>query len=429
MRVKPYKGKDKFIFFSYSHKDIGEVLEIIGHLQRNGYNVWFDEGIDPGTEWDDNIALHIELCSYYIAYVTNNYVDSQNCRDELNYARDLEKDRLMIYGEDADLPRGMKMRMNRLQAICKYRYRDQEDFYEKLYNTHGLEACRNKTEEQPAVEEVAESTAEEKEKAILSLKERLRDLLGDAQSDNAGADTTKKIDKFYKQYRKNEEFQRKLDEEYEKLKRGADSSISGNETDEDIEVGDCVLFGSYKQDNAASNGKEDIEWLVLARSGSNVLVVSKYALDNQPYNAMLTYTTWETSTIRKWLNSDFFNTAFTDEEKSMIRSVAVSADKNPACNTPQGNDTTDKVFLLSIAEANKYFSTDDDRQCQGTAYCYEKGASKDDNGNCWWWLRSSGVTSHHAADVDYDGSVYDHGDFVNNTYGAVRPAIWINLDA
>ena len=386
MRVKPYKGKDKFIFFSYSHKDIKEVLEIIGHLQRNGYNVWFDEGIDPGTEWDDNIALHIELCSYYIAYVTTNFVDSQNCRDELNYARDLEKDRLMIYGEDVDLPRGMKMRMNRLQAIYKYRYRDQEDFYEKLYNAQGLEACRNKTEEHPAVEEVVESTAEEKEKAILSLKERLRDLLGDYQNDDA-------------------------------------------ETDDDIEVGDCVLFGSYKQDNAASNGKEDIAWLVLARSGSNVLVASKYALDNQPYNTAYCDVAWETSTIRKWLNSDFFNTAFTEEEKRMIRSVAVSADKNPAYDTPQGNNTTDKVFLLSITEANKYFSTDDARQCQGTAYCYEKGASKDGIGNCWWWLRSPGVTSYHAADVDYDGSIYVHGDFVNNTYGAVRPAIWINLDA
>ena len=142
MLEKPYKGDENYIFISYAHKDIQEVQSFIEQLQFNGYNVWYDEGIDPGTEWDENIASHIRTCSYFIAYVTNNYVQSQNCRDELNYARDLDKERLIVYGEDVELPEGMKMRMNRLQAIFKYKYKNENDFYTKVFDTQGLDACR-----------------------------------------------------------------------------------------------------------------------------------------------------------------------------------------------------------------------------------------------------------------------------------------------
>ena len=68
MAAKPYKGNDNYIFISYAHKDIEEVLSFIERLQAEGFNVWFDEGIDPGTEWDDNIASHIEGCSFFVAF-------------------------------------------------------------------------------------------------------------------------------------------------------------------------------------------------------------------------------------------------------------------------------------------------------------------------------------------------------------------------
>ena len=140
--VRPYKGNDAYIFFSYSHKDTKEVLEVIGQLQASGYKVWFDEGITPGSEWDENIAHHIDASAYFIGYITKNYVDSQNCRDELNYARDLDKDRLLVYGEEVVLPKGMQMRMNRLQAIHRSRYPEPESFYEKLFNADGIEKCK-----------------------------------------------------------------------------------------------------------------------------------------------------------------------------------------------------------------------------------------------------------------------------------------------
>ena len=192
-------------------------------------------------------------------------------------------------------------------------------------------------------------------------------------------------------------------------------------------VGDIVYFGTYEQDNDTSNGKEDIEWLVLAKKGNRILVISDKALDRQPYNSSRTRVTWETCTLRKWLNNDFINAAFSAEERAKIPTVTVSADKNPSYSTSPGNNTTDKVFLLSITEVNKYFSSDSAWQCRGTAYCYAQGAYKAGNGNCWWWLRSPGYTQSSAANV-YDGG--DVNEIGNNVFldNAVRPAMWISID-
>ena len=193
-------------------------------------------------------------------------------------------------------------------------------------------------------------------------------------------------------------------------------------------VGDIVYFGTYEQDNDTSNGKEDIEWLVLAKKGNRILVISDKALDRQPYNSSRTRVTWETCTLRKWLNNDFINAAFSAEERAKIPTVTVSADKNPSYSTSPGNNTTDKVFLLSITEVNKYFSSDSAWQCRGTAYCYAQGAYKAGNGNCWWWLRSPGYTQSSAANVYDGGDVNEIGNNVFLDNNAVRPAMWISID-
>ena len=188
-------------------------------------------------------------------------------------------------------------------------------------------------------------------------------------------------------------------------------------------VGEFLVFGSYEQDNTTSNGKEDIEWLVLAKEGNKALVVSKYALDCQQYNTSFTKVTWETCSLRKWLNETFINNAFSSDEQNMIQSTTVTADKNPSYGTPPGNNTTDKVFLLSIIEVNKYLSTDSARHCQGTAYCNAQGARY---GNCWW-LRSPGNGTGVTAYVNSDGSVDSHGRSVSYGENAVRPALWMDL--
>jgi len=138
---KAYSGKEKYIFISYSHRDTAEVYPIITRLAENGYRVWYDSGIDPGTEWDENIAEHINECGYFIAFISSNYLGSNNCKDELNYARDLEKERLIVYLEDVTLPSGMAMRINRLQSLFKYAYTDQREFYSKLFTAKNIDIC------------------------------------------------------------------------------------------------------------------------------------------------------------------------------------------------------------------------------------------------------------------------------------------------
>ena len=141
-KIYPYKGEKPFIFISYSHRNMDEAVSIIQLLQKDNYRVWYDEGIDPGSEWDENIASHVEKCGYFIALLSEEYLQSSNCKDELNYARELEKPRLLVYLKDVQLPGGMRMRMSRLQAIHKYKYSSEEIFIDKLEETQDLDLCR-----------------------------------------------------------------------------------------------------------------------------------------------------------------------------------------------------------------------------------------------------------------------------------------------
>ena len=195
-------------------------------------------------------------------------------------------------------------------------------------------------------------------------------------------------------------------------------------------AGDYVFFGAYEQDNNIWNGKENVEWLVLEIKDGKALVISKYALDCRLYNTSYTDVTWETCTLRKWLNNDFLGAAFSADEKAMIPTVTVSADKNPIYSTNPGNATQDQVFLLSITEANKYFSSDSARRCEPTAYAVANGVDVSSvDGNCCWWLRSPGNTRSDAACVVLGGGVREYGHPVDYVDDAVRPALWIDLNS
>lgn len=203
-----------------------------------------------------------------------------------------------------------------------------------------------------------------------------------------------------------------------------------------IKVGDTYTFGAYEQDNSTSNGKEAIEWTVLDKDGMSLLLISKQALDCQQYNTSYTDVTWESCSLRKWMNGTFLNKAFNAEEQAQIQNTTVSADKNPEYNTNPGNATTDKVFLLSINEVEKYFNSDEARKCAPTAYAKAQGAYTSDSyktasgaATCWWWLRSPGDDQGSAAYVSCVGDVHEFGYSVGNDNGAVRPALWIDLNS
>ena len=196
-------------------------------------------------------------------------------------------------------------------------------------------------------------------------------------------------------------------------------------------AGDIITFGTYEQDNNTGNGAEPIEWLVLDNQGDRMLVISRYGLDCQPYNeADIGEVTWEICTLRSWLNSEFYNTAFNDSEKASIRTTTLS-NPDSLYGGSGGNATNDNVFCLSIEEAKAYFGADDSKEhnsaraTKPTAYAVARGATEFD-GNCWWWLRSPGYLDDVARVIE-DGYIYEGGLDIGYIYSAVRPALWIGL--
>ena len=198
------------------------------------------------------------------------------------------------------------------------------------------------------------------------------------------------------------------------------------------DVGDTVYFGSYEQDNNNSNGKESIEWQVLAKEDNKILVISKYVLNSVPYNSEDEDVTWETCSLRNWLNDSFINGAFSSGEQSLIQETNVTADDNSKYGKNSGKTTNDNIFLLSVDEARKYFSSANERMCVPTKYAIAQGAytsnecNVDGKKTCWWWLRSSGYGDYAPYVYEY-GAATSSGTFVDNYNGGVRPAMWIRL--
>ena len=139
--LAPYRGTEPYLFLSYSHRNADAAAEAIRWLKAAGFRIWYDEGVIPATEWDENIAQAIENCDYLIALISEAYLSSSNCLDELNYARDRNIPLLLIYLEDVSLPSGLAMRLGRLLAIHRYRYDNPAAFYGKVVRAKGIGIC------------------------------------------------------------------------------------------------------------------------------------------------------------------------------------------------------------------------------------------------------------------------------------------------
>lgn len=195
-------------------------------------------------------------------------------------------------------------------------------------------------------------------------------------------------------------------------------------------VGDTVYFGTYEQDDKKANGKEDILWTVLEKTDDAVLLLSVYGLDCQPYHNKNEVVTWETSSIRQWLNNDFLNEAFTSEQQAKIRTADVPAHENPDFETNPGNSTKDKVFLLSTAEAEQYLRSDEQCRCIPTTYAISHGVSCGTNkhngyNTGTWFLRTPGLDGTMAGYVSSAGKIRHVGYSVTTVFVGVRPAIWV----
>ena len=180
---------------------------------------------------------------------------------------------------------------------------------------------------------------------------------------------------------------------------------------------------------------EPIKWRVLSNTDGELFVLSEKILAARSYCPAYTGVTWETAQLRQWLNGDFYNTAFSSLQKPQIQTTAVANADNPWYGTDGGNDTTDKVFLLSYAEAVNpaygfdpaYNAFDMARRAEGTDYAKSEGLYVSNEiyflGKSHWWLRSPGDYPFFAGSVYYHGLLQENSGGVNTNFFGVRPAL------
>ena len=238
-------------------------------------------------------------------------------------------------------------------------------------------------------------------------------------------------------------------------------------------VGDIITFGEFEQDNNADNGKEAIEWQIIDIKSGKALIISCSVLDCKEFNEQGKSDSWEDSLIREWLNSDFYESAFSLEEKKKIKLTKV---ENPGicegydssgcwlisndeskletviASSSNHKTTKDYVFLLNVDEINQYFSSNDEKKAFLSIYgsekfiklgleqaknnmdidekiireYYEESAKKYGTGFCNWWLRSSGTVDGYATAVDFNGIAGQNIEIDKKDCG-IRPAMWIGI--
>ena len=192
---------------------------------------------------------------------------------------------------------------------------------------------------------------------------------------------------------------------------------------------ELVRFGSY-------------EWLVLERYGDgSALIVTKNIIERRAYHSRRADITWKKCALRMYLNGEFYN-KFSAQDKMRILESRIKNSDNPWFGTNGGEDTIDKIFLLSIEETLKYLGNSREPLSQAKRHSAQSWRvnrdsyyiSNQDNSKrkaydgsgaeYWWWLRTPGDNSKGATLISIPGAV--SGGSVDGA-GGVRPALCISL--
>ncbi len=131
-----------YVFISYAHRDSEVVLPCVEAMKRAGISLWYDEGIEAGSEWPEFIAQKVVGCAKFVLFISRAYLESQNCKRELNFAISRKKDILSVFLEDVELSPGMEMQLGTYQAIYRKRFDTPEQFYESICHEHYFDTCR-----------------------------------------------------------------------------------------------------------------------------------------------------------------------------------------------------------------------------------------------------------------------------------------------
>ena len=378
--MKPaYLGEGKYIFISYAHKDKIKISPFVECLQEK-YNVWYDEGIHYGKEWEEEILEKLDGASIFLYLVTKSSLESQNCKDEIAYSKDNNINFINIIVDEIEIPKTFMFRFGRFQMCKLYEFSDVVSAINDLENKcFWFKDCTKKSFKKVSDNKINNT---------------------DNKSNKNNTNNELKIE--YKANYKNIMYDRNDNK---------------------------IYFGDYPQ--TKDGKKTPIEWDILEEKDGKALIISHYILDKKQFDAKKN-TNYENSEIRHWLNNEFIDIAFGSNEKSIICITNVdNSGKSTGTNNTKfdcGNNTNDIIFLLSGKEAKTYFTSDDLRKAKSTDYAISQGLKVSNEGNSDWWLRSTRPIKgwHMARRVNEgDCSVYNLSSC--NAFSGVRPCMWIYL--
>ena len=375
----------KRYFISYKNEDTARVGEITRRLNQMGVPMWYDYGIEKGENWSREINRNIDECEAIVVFASKTlfaYEDTY-VRKEFRLADIYEKKIYVVW----------------LENVTKHDVNKQiMDWYVDVTDLQGIK--------------VAGQNADQVAWSIVTEFWLIKGMAPQPPSPT---------------------YQQPV---YQPIPQPATQPQPVKSTPPaprlNVQVGGKVQFGQYPQ---GANGEvQPLMWRVLAVENGRALLITDKLIDCVKYNEKRLDVTWETCTLRKWMNNDFISKAFNSNQLAQIVTVTNQNPKNPQYGTKGGNATQDRIFALSIDEANKYFRDDDDRMAAPTGYAKKQGCyvssdyllpSGEKTG--WWWLRSPGYFGNYAAGVSLVGYVSQDGSYVNLGYVAVRPAFWLNL--
>lgn len=223
--------------------------------------------------------------------------------------------------------------------------------------------------------------------------------------------------------------------DYEDARERAAAIAFGRQPDDSFQsmisrarLGDVVSFGLWEQDGNPDNGPEPIRWIVLADDTGRLLLWSESVLETRPYHDSLRDITWAECSLRRWLNEDFYRTAFTPAEQLLIPLTRVENADNAASGTKGGEETRDHVYILSFNELVAFASYNpylEQIYAYPTARVLAQGVETHPQwGTVCWWMRTPGIRQNCAAYCDMGGKPLYSGPVNRRGYG-IRPLIWV----
>mgnify|MGYP003297529172 CR=1 FL=1 len=153
-RPTAYSGNKPYVFISYAHKDANRIYPLIQALQNSGLRIWYDEGLEVGSHWSETIATHLDRSHCVLCFLTKNFFESENCKDEMHFAKERGKGPLIVYLDSVKLPVEMQMSFGRFHALSMDKLSGMDNLIREICRSDMLAACREGSIPLPKIQPV-----------------------------------------------------------------------------------------------------------------------------------------------------------------------------------------------------------------------------------------------------------------------------------